>query len=112
MMPRKRKTTCDIDNRDTNGSLLFKPDLSPHPGHYTRKESRDILRKISPMKLLTDPMHWVEYHKIYLFNFTRKYAAQIGAPAPDFDLPTIDGNRIRLSGLRGKIVAVMLSAET
>lgn len=33
-------------------------------------------------------------------------AAIVGAPAPDFELETVDGQRLRLSELRGRIVAV------
>jgi cytochrome c biogenesis protein CcmG/thiol:disulfide interchange protein DsbE len=33
-------------------------------------------------------------------------AAVVGAPAPDFELKTLDGTSIRLSDLKGKVVAV------
>jgi peroxiredoxin len=32
--------------------------------------------------------------------------AKLGAPAPDFDLPDLDGKRVRLSELRGKTVVL------
>lgn len=34
-----------------------------------------------------------------------------GDPAPDFTLPTLKGNAVRLSGLRGEVVAVHFWAE-
>ena len=104
-----RWDSCHSDN---NGTLLFKPDLAFHPGHYSLKESLDIYRQISPIRMITDPMHWKEYPGVYRFTFDRKFSARIGAPTPDFDLPTTDGKRLRLSDLRGKNVALMFSAET
>ncbi len=97
---------------EDSGTLLFKPDLAPHPGHYTWRESLEILGQISPTRMITDPIHRKGFPGIFRFMFDRKYGAQIGAPAPDFDLPTTDGKRIRLSDFRGKNVALMFSAET
>ena len=39
-------------------------------------------------------------------------ASDVGAPAPDFDLETTDGDRLRLSDLRGKVVAFQFAAMT
>jgi len=107
-----RRFRWNAGHSENDGTLLFKPDLTPHPGHYSLQESLEILGQVSPIRMITDPMHWKEYPGIYRFTFDRKYGARIGAPAPDFDLPTADGKRLRLSDLRGKNVALMFSAET
>ncbi len=108
----RRRLNRDSSPRESNGTLLFKPDLAPHPGHYTWRESLGTLGKISPIKMLTDPKHWKLHLGIFRFIINPSYGTRIGAPAPDFDLPTVDGNRARLSDLRGKNVALMFSAET
>lgn len=108
----RHRLTGDSTLRESNGTLLFKPDLAPHPGHYTWRESLDTLGKISPIKMLTDPKHWKMQLGIFRFILDPNYGARIGALAPDFDLPTTDGGRIRLSDLKGKNIAIMFSAET
>ena len=112
MVYTRRKTAWRTGYHETDGTLLFNPHLTPHPGHYTMQEQMEIWKQITPKRMLTDPWHWKEYPSIYRFAFTSRYGARIGKPAPDFDLPTTDGKRIRLSDLRGKNVAVMFSAET
>jgi hypothetical protein len=108
----QRKTAWRPGYREADGTLLFNPDLKPHPAHYSALETIRILRQITPSRMLTDPEHWKEYPSVYRFSYTSSYGALIGDPAPDFDLPTTDGKRIRLSDLKGKNVALMFAVET
>ena len=51
---------------------------------------------------------------VALANFKTASAAldgpEVGAPAPDFELPDTDGNITRLSSFKGKVVVVALLA--
>ncbi len=41
---------------------------------------------------------------VAFFAAQQKQSPLVGKPAPNFNLPTIDGKKIRLSDLRGKVV--------
>ena len=44
-------------------------------------------------------------------GITSKYLPQVGDVAPDFDLPSIHGDIVRLSGYKGRKVVVFMWAS-
>lgn len=64
--------------------------------------------KISILRMIADPRHWTEYPWFLRFFWWHK----IGQPAPDFELPSVNGEKIKLSDLRGRPVAFMFVALT
>ena len=65
-------------------------------------------RKVSLLRMVTDPMHREEYP--WFRRFRRMN--DVGSPAPDFTLRTVDGGTLRLSDLRGRIAVFMFAAMT
>ncbi len=65
-------------------------------------------KKISLLRMIVDPRHWVEFSWFFRFYSWNK----IGKPAPDFELPLANGGKIKLSDMRGRPAAFMFVALT
>lgn len=91
--------------------LRFAPRYSTHPPIRVFGSWADYLaavRKVSLWRMLTDPMHREEYPWFRRFRRLN----DVGSPAPDFTLRTVDGGTLRLSDLRGRIAVFMFAAMT
>lgn len=96
----------DPTPKDVNGTLVFQPHFSAHPGHYDFKEKMSIMSKVDILKL------WRTADAYAAEAETFKNLSPIGVAAPDFELTTANGKPIRLSELRGKVAAFMFAAMT
>ena len=65
-------------------------------------------KKISLLRMIADPRHWVEYPWFFRFLLWNK----IGQLAPDFELPLANSGKFKLSDLRGRPAAFMFVALT
>ena len=90
------------------GFFLFKPFRSIFLTGYGRDEVRAMRKKISLLRMIGDPRHWREFPWFLRFLWWNK----IGQPAPDFELPLVQGGKLRLSDLRGRPAAFMFVALT
>lgn len=62
------------------------------------------------MKKLLAPFHAVSFaFLIVLFLLTSASATETGAPAPDFELKTLEGKKVRLSDYKGKLILLKLA---
>ncbi len=95
--------------RRVGGKLLFDEHITPGPGNiYTAAENAEMAAKISYSRFITDPMKRAEI--VDLLSFGSQIG--VGEQAPDFELATADGGKIKLSDLRGRHVAFMFAAMT
>lgn len=91
--------------------VCFAPRYSSHPPIRALGSWANYLaaaRKVSIWRMLSDPMHREEYPWFRRFRRLN----DVGSPAPDFALHTVDGDSIRLSDLRGRIAVFMFAAMT
>lgn len=90
-------------------ALLFNEHITPGPGTiYTAAENATMSRKIDVTRFVTDPMKRREI--VDILTFGRRVG--VGEPSPDFELRTTEGERMRLSDLRGRFVVFMFAAMT
>ncbi len=95
--------------RREGDALLFDEHITPGPGNiYTAEENAAMARQINVTRFVTNPMKRAEIADILRF----RSRVGVGDPAPDFDLPTVSGERIRLRDLRGRYVVFMFVAMT
>ena len=93
---------------ETDDTLLFQAHHEFHPNHYDTDEKLAMFKEISLITMTTDPQHIGSFPGF----FKIKNMNPVGSLAPDFELPTTDGRRLRLSEQRGKINAFMFVAMT
>jgi len=98
-----------LRTRRVGDALLFSEHITPGPGNiYTAEENAAMARKINVTRFVTDRRKRAEIADILRF----RSRVGVGEPAPDFDLPTASGVRLRLSDLRGRYVVFMFVAMT
>jgi hypothetical protein len=88
------------------GSLLFEPHIVSVPiPIFTRVQAFEMAFMVDWEYQRTTYPEFYEQQTTDLvrFNMTSSWT-QIGDPAPDFELPTVDGGALRLSDHRGKII--------
>lgn len=92
--------------KQVEDTLVFQPHFSDHPGHYGFKEKMSIMSKVDILRLWETADAYAEEAETF------KKLSPVGVLAPDFELKTADGSSIRLSELKGKVVAFMFVAMT
>ena len=95
----------------TDETQVFVPRYSSHPPVRVFGSWAGYLaaaRKISLWQMVADPKHREEYP--WFRRFRRM--DDLGSPARDFTLRTVNGDTLRLSDLRGRIVVFMFAAMT
>lgn len=88
------------------GGLLFEPHIleSPVPIYPRSQVFKMTIMVDWDYQMATYPEFYQEQTAdLVRFNATSSWT-QIGDPAPDFEIPTVDGGRLRLSEYRGKII--------
>lgn len=94
--------------REMDHGLVFNPHYELHPSHYSTGEKLAMLEKVSLVAMTTSPQHIGSMPGFWSFRNMNS----VGSLAPDFDLPTTDGGRMRLADGSGRVSAFMFVAMT
>lgn len=89
-----------------DGSLLFEPHMASAPiPIFTRSQVFEMTIMVDwDYQMATYPEFYEQQTTdLVRFNMTSSWT-QIGDPAPDFEIPTVDGGGLRLSDYSGKIL--------
>lgn len=98
----------DDTPRKIDRGLVFDPHHEFHPNHYSTDEKLAMLEKISLITMTTSPQHIGSMPGFWSFRNMNS----VGSLAPEFDLPTTDGDRIRLADGGGRVSVFMFVAMT
>lgn len=98
----------DDEPREIDRGLVFAPHYEFHPNHYNMDDKLAMLEKISLVTMTTSPQHIGSMPEFWSFRNMNP----VGSSAPDFDLPTTDGGRLRLADGKGRVSAFMFVAMT